>query len=156
MSPTRPPQRSPLPTAAASAAAAPPRGAPAQSRSALRPAAPQRGPQTPPRVRGCRAWHRRSGGSSATRRAFRLRSGAHRAAPPPRAAPARRPPVPRSLISSPPLVLRPVQQGLEPFGDRLARPEYTRAHGADRAIHQLGDLLVAHAFELAQLDRAAQ
>jgi hypothetical protein len=35
-------------------------------------------------------------------------------------------------------------------------PEDARAHGSDRAVHQLGDLFVAQAFDLAQCDGLAQ
>ena len=41
---------------------------------------------------------------------------------------------------------------LGPLVDRLPRAEYPRPDGADRAVHRLGDLLVAEAVDLAQRD----
>ena len=58
--------------------------------------------------------------------------------------------------ASPPFVLGRVQQRFELGRNRLAGAENPRAHGADRAIHGLGDVLVAHAFHFAQGDRHAQ
>ncbi len=107
-----------------------------------------------------RAWHRRSGGSCATA-ADRLRVSARSASIVtwrPTDRPARRPSMPKfclhgryHLLS----LLRP-QQRPQLLRDRLARPEDARAHRADRAIHDLRDILVAHALDLAQRDRRAQ
>src|SRR6266850_2155278 len=56
----------------------------------------------------------------------------------------------------PPFVLAGPQQRPELLRNRLARPEDPRAHGADRAIHGLCYVLVAHPFDLAHLNRLAQ
>src|SRR5216683_2931826 len=56
----------------------------------------------------------------------------------------------------PPFVLTGSQLRPQLLGDRLARAEDARAHGADRAIHDLRDLLVRQSVELAQRDRGAQ
>src|SRR3954464_13540191 len=56
----------------------------------------------------------------------------------------------------PPLVFTGPQQWPQLLRDRLARPEDPRAHRADRAIHGLRDVLVAHAFDLAHLNRLSQ
>src|SRR5450759_527172 len=61
-----------------------------------------------------------------------------------------------SFMALPPLVFGNVQQRPQLFGDRLARAENARAHGADGAIHYLRDVLVAHAFDLAQHYRRPQ
>src|SRR5690606_8927901 len=55
-----------------------------------------------------------------------------------------------------PLLLRIVHQLPQLLVDRIARAEDPRTHRADRAIHPLRDLLVTHAFDLAQGDRLAQ
>src|SRR5688500_1549857 len=61
-----------------------------------------------------------------------------------------------SFMPLPPLVLTRPEQRSQLLGDRFARPEDARADGADRAIHGLRDVLVAHAFDLAHLNRPAQ
>src|SRR5690606_35822659 len=49
-----------------------------------------------------------------------------------------------------------VHQGPELLVDRLAGAEDPRTHRADGAVHPFGDLLVAHALDLAQGDGRAQ
>ena len=53
------------------------------------------------------------------------------------------------------ILVRP-QLRTEPFGHRLPRPEDSRPNRAYRATHDLRDLLVRQAVELAQRDRRAQ
>src|SRR5947209_17280670 len=57
---------------------------------------------------------------------------------------------------SPPLVLARVEQGSQLLGDCLARSEYSRTNGADRAIHDGCNILVTQAFDLTQRDGVAQ
>src|SRR5688572_27048014 len=65
-------------------------------------------------------------------------------------------PLPPAFLHLPTLVLPRPQQRPQLLRDRLARPEDTRPDGADRAVHDLRDVLVAHPFDLAQLDRGTQ
>src|SRR3954468_3063249 len=57
---------------------------------------------------------------------------------------------------SPPFVLTGPQQRPQLLRNRFTRPENSRPDGADRAIHRLRDVLVAHALDLAHLDRGAK
>src|SRR5438552_806105 len=57
---------------------------------------------------------------------------------------------------SPPLVLARVKQSSQLSVDCLARAEYSRTNGADRAIHDGCNILVTQAFDLAQRDGVAQ
>src|ERR1043165_9438266 len=58
--------------------------------------------------------------------------------------------------SLPSFVLPRIEERAQPLGNRLSRAEDARAHRADRAIHGLRDVFVAHAFDLAHLNRPAQ
>src|ERR1041384_5950667 len=55
--------------------------------------------------------------------------------------------------SLPSFVLPRIEERAQALGDRFSRAEDARAHGADRAIHGLRDFLVAHALDLAHLNR---
>src|SRR5262249_26981400 len=57
---------------------------------------------------------------------------------------------------SPPAVLARLEQRPELLGDRLPGAEDPGAHGADRAVHDRRDVLVAQPLDLAQRDRVAQ
>src|SRR5258708_7689881 len=56
----------------------------------------------------------------------------------------------------PPFGLTRPQQRPELLRNRLARPENSRPNRSDRAIHRSRDVFVAHALDLAHLDRGAQ
>src|SRR6478735_7731251 len=60
------------------------------------------------------------------------------------------------LMRLPTLVLAGPELRAELLRHRLARPENARPDRADRAIHDLRDLLVGETVELAQRDRRAQ
>src|SRR6266702_4374374 len=60
------------------------------------------------------------------------------------------------LHGSPPSVLARLKQRPQPLGNRLARAEYPRPDGADRAIHDRRYVLVTQAFDFAQRDGVAQ
>src|SRR4051812_42457158 len=60
------------------------------------------------------------------------------------------------MLPLPSLVFRRAKQRSQLLGDRLAGAEDARAHRADRAIHRFCDVFVAHAFDLAHLDRRPQ
>src|SRR5687767_13314437 len=59
-------------------------------------------------------------------------------------------------IPLPSFVLARVEERPELLRDRLARAEDARPDRADRAVHALRDVLVAHPFDLAQLYRGPQ